>query len=68
METRGWRVFGWCAAAIGCADLTPLRGRRPNHCQMAARVFASGDIYEAGDRLKGIRVREGGPTRPSFVV
>lgn len=42
-----------------CADSPLLRGPRPNHCQMAARVFASGDVYEAGKRLRGIRLREG---------
>lgn len=25
---------------------------------MVARVFASGDVYEAGKRLRGIRLRE----------
>lgn len=41
------------------ADWPQVRSRCPNHCQMATRVFASGDIYEASERLRGIRLREG---------
>lgn len=55
-------------------------GQRPNHCQMADRALASGDVYEALLLLPGAGgggrgwggggegVGQGSPARFSFVV